>query len=439
VTFFFLKLVEISFFFHNLDQRVAIKSIVIIVLLFFAFVLSAAEVALYSLTSSREPLEGKISSRLFKYPQLLLSTILVSNAAAVFLFTLIGASLDIEVSSRLSLNRTLGLGIGVFAFSGMLILFADAVPKIVAARNPKLVVRLSLPLLVLLLIAESPLVYPLNSFLSRINARRRKHVLTIDNKGLKTLSHIATRAGVIDENEAQLLRKISFLGEKTVRDSMTMRGEITSIPDDSKFDAIVETLRKSEHSRIPVYSGTPDNVVGILYARDFLRVFRRKISRKMFNVGALMRKPVFVPETQSLEKLIETFRTNKVHMAVAVNEFGGLAGIITLSDVVRGIFGSSAEKPREGLLITRLSDGVFLANGNARLEEISHDVGGFDFGFDSGETVSSFLVSLHGSVPRVASKIQVGNFEFEIAEATPKAVLQVKLHPLYSGSVARNE
>ncbi len=413
------------------------KLIAIVVLLLFAFVMSAAEVAFYSLTSSREPLSGRISSAFFKHPQLLLSTILISNAASVFLFTLIGASLAVDVSSKFALNRTLMFIVGVFVFSGMLIIFADAVPKIVAARNPKLVARLSLPLLLLLLIVESPLVFPLNFFLSKINARRRKYPLTIDSEGLKTLSQVATKAGVIGENEAQLLRKISFLGDRTVRDSMTMRGEIISLGDDSKFDEVLEILRRSEHSRIPVYSETPDNVVGILYARDFLRVFRRKGSHRKFTASSLMRKPVFVPETQSLEKLIETFRTNKVHIAVVVNEFGGLAGLITLSDVVRGIFGSSAEKPRESLLITNLPDGGFLINGNARLEEISHDVGGISFGIDSGETLSSFLVGVHGSVPRVGSKIQVGNFEFEIAEATPKAILQVKLRQLYSGSAAK--
>lgn len=145
----------------------AIKLFIIVVLLLFAFVLSAAEVAFYSLTSSKEQSEGKLFERLFKFPQLLLSTILVSNAAAVFLFTLLGASIAVDISTKFSVNRTVLLGIEVIIISGVLIIFADAVPKIVAARNAKLVVRLSMPLLALLLIIESPVVYPMNSILSR--------------------------------------------------------------------------------------------------------------------------------------------------------------------------------------------------------------------------------------------------------------------------------
>ncbi len=413
----------------------ATKIIIIIVLLILAFVLSAAEVALYSITSSGEKIRGKLSARIYGAPQLLLSTILVSNSIAVFLFTLIGASLSLDLAARFSFDKTAAIALEVVVVSALLILFADAVPKIVAARNPRLVAAICLPLLSVLLVVESPVVYPLNSFLSRVTARRRKPALTIDSSGLKTLSNVAGNVGVIDKNEAELLGKISFLGEKNVRDTMTMRTEIVSVPDDDSFDAVVETFNRSGHSRLPVYSDAPDNIVGMLYARDVLPVLRKKTARRKFSVMQLMRRPVYVPETQSLEGLLETFRANRIHIAVVVDEFGGLAGIVTLSDVVREIFGSSAEMPREGTLVTKLADGAFAAKGTARLEELSSDVGGFDFAFEPGDTVSSLLVRHRGSVPRVGSKMRMGNFEFEVEQATPKTVLQVKLRQLYSGSV----
>ncbi len=409
--------------------------LVMIFLLGLAFVLSAAEVALYTITSSGELPKGKMTARLFKSPQLLLSTILVSNAVSVFMFTLIGAAVAVDFASLISMNRLVAVGIEVVTVSGLLIFFADAVPKIVALRNARLVLGLSLPLLLVLLAVESPIVYPLNAFLSRITARRRRLALTIDNRRLKTLSRIAGTTGVIEENEAQLLRKISYLGERTVKDTMTSREEIISIPDKAGFEEVSETFRKSEHSRLPVYSGSSENVVGILYARDFLPMVRKRTGRRKFNAGLLMRPPVFVPETQSLEKLIETYRVNKRHIAVVVDEFGGLSGIVTLSDVVREIFGSSAEMPREGAKLTRLQDGAYLVKGSARLDELGAQVGTFDFGYDSGSTVSSLLVKVRGTVPRVGSKVRVGNLEFEVVQATPKAILQVKLRQLYSSSV----
>lgn len=409
--------------------------IVLIVLLVLAFVLSAAEVALYTITSSKEPVKGKLTNRLFKSPQLLLSTILVSNAVAVFLFTLIGASVAIDIAATLSMSKAIAVVIEVVVVTGLLIFFADAVPKIVAMGNARLVVRLSFPLLLFLLIVESPIVYPLNSFLSRITAKRKRKALTIDNRGLKSLSRIAGSAGVIEENEADLLRKISFLGERSVKDTMTTREEITSISEKAGFDEVVEAFRRSEHSRLPVYSGTPENVVGILYARDFLPMVRKKTGRKRFTAGSLMRVAVFVPETQSLEKLLETYRSNKLHIAVVVDEFGGLSGIVTLSDVVREIFGSSAEMPREGTKVVALADGSYIVKGNARLEELASELGPFDFEYEAGSTISSLLVKVRGSVPRVGTKIRVGNLEFEVVQATPKAILQVKLRQLYSISV----
>lgn len=417
----------------------ATRILILIVLLVLAFVLSAAEVALYTITSSGEPLQGKLTARLFKSPQLLLSTILVSNAIAVFLFTLIGASVAVDVADAISVSRPVALSVEVVVISALLIYFADAVPKMVALNNARLVFNLSLPLLVLLLVLESPVVYPLNSFLSAITAKRKRRVLSIDNKGLKRLSRIAGSSGVIEENEAQLLRKISYLGERTVRDTMTIREEITSVSETAKYDEVTEAFRKSEHSRLPVYSGTPENVVGMLYARDFLPLVQRKSERKRFTAGSLMRTPVFVPETQSLEKLLETYRSQKVHIAVVVDEFGGLSGIVTLSDVVRVIFGSSAEMPREGAQLVRLPDETVLVKGNARLDELAADLGPFNFEYDSGETVSSLLVSSHGSVPKVGSKTHIGNYEFEVTQATPKAILQVKLRELYSNSVESDD
>lgn len=411
------------------------RIIVLAILLGLAFVLSAAEVALYTITSSKEPVRGKLKARLFRSPQLLLSTILVSNAVAVFLFTLIGASVAIDVAVSLSVSKAIAIGIEVVVVSGSLIFFADAVPKIVAARSAKLVVNLSFPLLLLLLVTESPLVYPLNSFLSKITARRKRKALTIDSGGLKSLSRIAGKAGVIEDNEAELLRKISYLGDRNVRDTMTTREELTSVSENAGFEEVLNVFRKSEHSRIPVYSAAPENVVGVLYARDFLPYLRKKTGRSRFTARSLMRDPVFVPETQSLEKLLETYRSNRVHIAVVVDEYGGVSGIVTISDVVREIFGSSAEMPREGTAVVRLPDESFLVNGNARLEELASDLGPFDFAFDAGDTVSSLLINVRGSVPRVGSKTRVGNLEFEVVQATPKAILQVKLRQLYSISM----
>lgn len=404
----------------------------LIVLLIFAFVLSAAEVALYSITSSGEAVKGRLMPRLFKSPQLLLSTILVSNAVAVFLFTLMSASVAVDVAASLSMSKAVAVAVEVVLVSLLLIFFADAVPKIAALHNARLVARWSFPLLVFLLVIESPIVYPLNSFLSKITAKRKKRTLTIDSEGLKSLSKIAGSAGVIEENEAELLRKISFLGERTVKGTMTTREELVSISGDAGFDEVVDTFRKSGHSRLPVYSGAPENVVGMLYARDFLPLLRKKKGRRQFKARSLMRTPVFVPESQSLEKLLETYRANKLHIAVVVDEFGGLSGIVTLSDVVREIFGSSAEMPREGTTLIALPDNSFLVKGNARLEDLVADIGPFDFEYDAGDTVSSLLVNVRGSVPRVGSKTRVGNLEFEVEQATPKAILQVKVRQLYS-------
>lgn len=403
------------------------KFLSIFVLLLCSFALSAAEVALYSLTSSNEKMPGRVAMKLLGSPQLLLTTILVSNAVAVFLLTLLGASLAMDFASQLSLNKTMAVVVEVIIISGTLIILADAVPKVIAARNPKLVIRLSLPLLLALVLVESPFVIPLNKFLSRITARRNRPTLSIDNKGLKTLSQIAGHAGVIEEQEAELLRKISDLGEKNVRGAMTPRTQIVSVSVDCGLKEIVDAFNQSEHSRLPVYTNASDNIIGVVYARDVLPLMRKRNKGRKFDTSLIMRKPIFVPESQSIENLLDTFRSNRVHIAMVVDEFGGLAGLVTLSDVVREIFGTGGEMPREGTRVVRQKDGSLLIKGGSKLEDVAAEVGGLDLDYQPEDTVSSLLINRHGSVPRVGTRLEIGKFIFEIEQATPKAILQVRL------------
>jgi len=415
------------------------KILILLVLLCTSFAFSAAEVALYSARSSGVRPRGKLYSRMLESPQLLLSTILISNAMSVFALTLIGASLAVDTAVALRINRTFSLAIEVVVVSGVLIIAADAVPKILAARRPDAVLTFMLPLVVVLLVLESPLVFPLKGILTRLTARKRGATIKIDDKGLKSLAQVAGSAGVIDLEEAEVLRKISYLGDKNVRGTMTPRTEIRSIAADISFNEAVDAFRKTEHSRMPVYSELPENVVGMLYARDVLPYLKNKSAQRRFDVRTIMRIPVFVPETQSIEKLLDTFRANRVHAAIAVDEFGGLAGLVTLSDVVREIFGAGGVLPREGSRILNLRDGSYIMKGGTKLEEVAAAIGGFEFEFQPDDSISSLLISRNGSVPRVGKKIEIGRCLFEIEQATPKTILQVRLRRPNPSTVEKNE
>ncbi len=414
------------------------KFLIIFLLLALSFLTSAAEVALYASNSVRGAARYEMGGKRLKSPQTFLSTILVTNSVANFLFALYAASLTLDLSRSLALDRTLTVPLEIVIVTSLLIFLADAVPKIVASNNPRLINKISMPLVSVLTVVEAPIVLPLNALLARVNSHRRRPSVTIDNEGLKVLSKIAGNAGVLEEHEADLLRKIAFLGEKTVKDAMTLRTGIVSIPTNSTFDEVVDVFQRSEHSRLPVHDGSLENIIGMLYAREFLPIFRKKGSHTKFDVRSLMRQPIYVPETQSLEMLLETFKMNRLHIAVVVDEFGGLAGIVTLSDVVREIFGSSAEMPRENSKAVRIGEDTYMAGGGVRLDDLASEVGGLDFGFDPVDTVSALLIERYGEVPRVGNKMKIGSFEFEVEQATPKAILQVRVRQLYSGSVAKD-
>lgn len=393
-----------------------------------AFLLSAFEVAFFL---SRQ--DGVDSSPIIRYlrrnEKWVLSTILVFNAVSVFMFALFGASVAITFGDQSGISRLLSFTVETVLVSGILVLFADAVPKIVASKNVHTFVTFGGPVILLLMFVGFPLTLPLGSLLNKLTASRKSGKVAIDREGLRTLSEMAGSSGLLCESEAELLKKISLFGEKIVRDIMTPRTAIVSIEKGASLQDVIHVFRQSHFTHLVVYEKSLDEVAGLLHIRDVLRLSKDR-RRKRVPYDLIMRKPIFVPETQPIEKLLDAFRTYQTRNAIVVDEFGGVAGLVTVSDVVKSVFGGSTELTRNEWLRRVTVDGSYSVPGLERLDDISSQFGGFDFEYDPAKTISSLLTETLGRVPRVGTKLEIGSFLFEVTQATPKQILQVRIKKL---------
>jgi len=211
----------------------------------------------------------------------------------------------------------------------------------------------------------------------------------------------------------EMIRGVQELAETTVKEVMVPRTDTFFVPIDSERGSLLSSVVSSGHSRIPVYRGTIDDVVGVLYAKDLLRSL---VDGGEFSMPALLRKPFFVPETKRIDALLREFKRRRVHIAIAVDEYGGVSGIVCLEDIIEEIVGEiQDEYDEEGEDIVVLGDGSWLCDARVNLEDLNASCG-LDLPADGFESLGGYLFDLFGRIPLRGEAISAGGLDFLVQE-----------------------
>lgn len=257
----------------------------------------------------------------------------------------------------------------------------------------------------------------------------------------------AAEEGELKADEMAMLLNVLRLGRKQVSDIMIPRTDIVCVELSETLPAAMATIVESGHSRIPVYKENRDNIVGILYAKDVLKVIfsdagadgvmesdiseeGASCSSRLQSIDACMREPFFVPETKNVKILIQEFRSRKVHLAIALDEYGGTSGLVTLEDLLEEIVGEiedeyDAPRPND---ILPLDDGGFQVSGRTMLEDLASETG-LLLESEQVETVGGYLSEVAGRVPRKGELFRIQHWQFEVIEADAKQVRSTLLFP----------
>jgi len=245
------------------------------------------------------------------------------------------------------------------------------------------------------------------------------------------LSHAIELTSGNDDEDTEILEGIIKFVNIQVVDIMTSRVDMVSVDIKTSYKSLLAVIVESGYSRIPVYSGTPDNIKGILYSKDLLPHLDKPNS---FRWQTLIRQAYYVPETKMIDDLLSEFQQNKVHLAVVVDEYGGTSGLITLEDIVEEIIGDiSDEYDDEEALYTKINDHTFIFEAKIQLNdffkigEINED----DFieakATEEVETLAGFILELKGEIPRKNEQIKFGKYLFEVLSVDNRRIKKVKL------------
>jgi len=237
-------------------------------------------------------------------------------------------------------------------------------------------------------------------------------------------------AGDLSPAERQMLRNLLHFGEQTAGDICVTRGDIMSVPSSISFDDLVRAFADAGHSRLPVYGESLDNVVGMIHIKD---VFMASVdASRDRSVAALMREPLFVPESMGVIELLARMRQQRIHLGIVVDEFGGTEGLVTIEDVVEEIVGDIEDEhdEAEAGMLTMVDDGLWEADARLELDELAQAVDPrLSSAEDEVDTVGGLVFLLAGHIPTKGECIpHPSGWTFEALDSDPRRIIRVRLH-----------
>ncbi len=237
-------------------------------------------------------------------------------------------------------------------------------------------------------------------------------------------------AGDLGAAERQMLRNLLHFGEQTAGDICVTRGDIVAVPSDISFDDLVRAFVEAGHSRLPVYGESLDDVIGMVHIKD---VFVASVEPgRDRSLAALMREPLFVPESMGVIELLARMRTERVHLAIVVDEFGGTEGLVTIEDVVEEIVGDIEDEhdDAEAAMLTLLDDGLWEADARIELEELADAVDTrLSSEEDEVDTLGGLMFLLAGHIPPKGECVtHPSGWKLEAIDSDPRRIIRVRLH-----------
>ena len=397
---------------------------------------SAAEVSLSAASRSRirELLasgnqRAKLIDQMLSEPARFLSTLLILKSLAYI------AAGSMTVCLAMTLQWS---DVGISAAVGLiwlLLLAIQIVGRGWALRQPESValsIARSVDLVAVVLA-------PLSFLLRRLATYARGNVdevtaesVFLSEDGLRFLIHVGEGEGVIEEDEKQMIAGIFEFGETTVREIMVPRLDIVAVEVSEPLSLALDLIIANGHSRIPVYEDSIDHLLGVLYAKDLLLCLRD--GSQDISVRQLLRQAYFVPQSKKLDELFEEMQAHRIHMALAVDEYGGTAGLVTIEDLLEEIVGEiQDEYDSEEPQLKKLAPEIYIFNSRYDIDEVSQliDVN-LSAGRENIDTLGGFIYSQLGRVPEQGESMHFDDWSFTVLSVDSRRIEQVRVEPLHS-------
>ena len=241
-------------------------------------------------------------------------------------------------------------------------------------------------------------------------------------KKKRAVSEILPEA--LNEEKEDMIRGVVDLSDTAVKEVMIPRIDVDFIPLDMETEELLKRVAESGHSRFPVYDESIDNVVGVLYVKDLINSFAKK---EPIDLEKIIRKPFFVPESKRIDGLLREFKRRHVHIAIAVDEYGGISGIVCMEDIIEEIVGDIQDEfDNEGEDIASIGEGLWLCDARVDMDDLAEALH-TELPSDEFETLGGFVFDLFGKIPVRYEKVRWKNFDFIVQDMDGHKINTVKI------------
>ncbi len=395
---------------------------------------SAAETALTSVSRIKiknlvetGDKKAQMIEHLLAEPNKFLSTILVVNSVAVIVASTLATGLALEFSENW------GELIATILLSLVVLIFCEITPKTAAVQNPERWARALVNLVRGAAWLLTPLIALLGwitSFLVRIlGGRLHRRGPFITEEELRMMVTVSEEEGVLEEGEREMIHSIFELGDRPVRDIMVPRIDMITLESEHTLEEAINLIMQGGQSRIPVYEETIDNIIGVLYAKDLLRHARQ--GNLQAKVRDFVRPAYFVPESKKLDDLLHELQQQRIHIAIIVDEYGAVAGLVTIEDLVEQIIGDiQDEYDKEEILYEKVSDNEYIIDAKISIDEFN-ELLNTRLTDEDYDTLGGFVYTQLDKVPSVGDEVTYQDLTLTVLSTKGRRITKVKVvrHP----------
>lgn len=411
-----------------------VELIAFIVLVCISAFFSSAETAFLSIgpVKVRSLIEsnvrgGKRLKKLLSQPRRLITGILIGNNIANVGASALSTMIITEYLSQISLNVSsvseVAIVTGITTF--VLLTFSEITPKSLAVKDPVSLALFMSPFIYIWLLILAPVINIflgiafLTSRLFRVNLQEVERLIT--ESDLKTVIKMSSEEGVLEKEEEKMITGIFNFSDKVVREIMTSRMDVVCLEASNSVQDAIHLIQEKGHSRIPVFEDNIDNVVGIAYAKDLFQIPDTSIPIKKY-----LREPRFIPETNSIESLLQQMKVSKFHLAIVVDEYGGFSGIVTFEDIIEEIVGEvHDEYDTEERQFLYLSEGIYCIDARMNIADLKENIG-VEFPEDEDyDTIGGFIISYLGRLPKQGESFNYSGIVITVKELYKRRLLKV--------------
>lgn len=336
----------------------------------------------------------------------------------------------LSVPERAALVPT-GVAVLLVAFL-LLTVCAIGIPHALAVHAGEVILARSLRVLVALRVLMWPfgrlfdaIEFVVRRLLGKAEVSEEEESERVEQEILDAVSE-GEAHGAVDEEQKEMIESIFELDETAVNAIMTPRTDINAVPGDASFDDARDVILSKGHSRIPVYENTIDHIVGVVYAKDLLRLN----AEEPFDARKIMRAVPYVPETKTLAELLTEFRTTKVQLAIVLDEYGGTAGLVTIEDILEELVGEIDDEYDEEPppAMSRIDEDTLEVDARVHIDEINEELEIQLPEEEDYETIGGFVFATLGKIPLVGDEFDHGNIHVQVLDAEARKINRLRIH-----------